>query len=142
MKIFVSACLLGAACKYNGETNLCPHVLELVPEHTLFPICPEQLGGLPTPRPPAERQGNRVMTQDGTDVTLAYQKGAAELSRLACLLGAELAILKARSPACGCGAIYDGSFTHTVIAGNGVAADALLELGIPVFTEEKLPDFL
>lgn len=142
MRILVSACLLGSACKYSGGHNLCLPVLELARKHILFPVCPEQLGGLPTPRPPAERQGNLIMTQDGTDVTLAYQRGAAELSRLVRLLGVELAILKARSPACGCGTIYDGSFTHTVISGNGVAAEALLGLGIPVFTEETLPDFL
>lgn len=139
MKILVSACLLGANCKYNGGNNLCPAVLNLQQRHTLIPACPEQLGGLSTPRPPAERYGERVVTCEGTDVTEPYAKGAREAVALAKRLGAECAILKARSPACGCGAIYDGTFTHTVVSGRGVAAEAMEEAGIPVYTEENLP---
>ena len=116
MRILVSACLLGSPCKYNGGDNLCPRLLELTQGHTLIPLCPEQLGGLSTPRPPAERKDGRVITQSGKDVTECYQKGAAEVARLARLLGVEAAILKARSPACGCGSIYDGTFTHTQVA--------------------------
>ena len=101
MRILVSACLLGSPCKYNGGDNLCPRLLELAQGHTLIPLCPEQLGGLSTPRPPAERKDGRVITQSGKDVTECYQKGAAEVARLARLLGVEAAILKARSPACG-----------------------------------------
>lgn len=142
MKILVSACLLGSPCKYSGGNNLCPRLLELSRNHTLIPLCPEQLGGLPTPRPPAERRNGRVITQSGIDVTDAYEKGAAEIARLARLLDLEAAILKSRSPACGRGAIYDGSFSHTLIAGNGLAAEALLALGIPVYTEENFPEFL
>ena len=112
MRILVSACLLGSPCKYNGGDNLCPRLLELAQDHTLIPLCPEQLGGLPTPRPPAERKDSCVITQSGKDVTEFYQKGASEVARLARLLGAEAAVLKARSPACGCGSIYDGTFTH------------------------------
>ena len=141
MRILVSACLLGSPCKYNGGDNLCPRLLELAQGHTLIPLCPEQLGGLSTPRPPAERKDGRVITQSGKDVTECYQKGAAEVARLARLLGVEAAILKARSPACGCGSIYDGTFTHTEVAKNGLAAEALLALGIPVYTEEHVPDF-
>lgn len=139
MKILISACLLGANCKYNGGNNLCPEVLDLQNSHTLIPACPEQLGGLPTPRPPAERNGERVITCEGADVTQAYQRGAEETVALAKRLGVQCAILKARSPACGCGAIYDGSFTHRVVSGRGVAAQLMEEAGIPVYTEETLP---
>lgn len=142
MRILVSACLLGSPCKYNGGDNLCPRLLELAQDHTLIPLCPEQLGGLPTPRPPAERKDSCVITQSGKDVTEFYQKGASEVARLARLLGAEAAVLKARSPACGCGAIYDGSFSHTQVSGNGLAAEALLSLGISVYTEENFLDLI
>ncbi len=139
MKILVSACLLGANCKYSGGNNFCPEVLNLQKNHTLIPACPEQLGGLSTPRPPAERTGERVVTCEGADVTQFYRRGAQETLALAKRLGVQCAILKARSPACGCGAIYDGTFTHKVVAGRGVAAQMLEESGIPVYTEENLP---
>lgn len=140
MRLLVSACLLGAGCKYDGGHNACPRVLALAKGHTLIPVCPEQLGGLPTPRTPAERSGERVMTEDGRDVTAQYRKGAAEALHLAKLLGAEGAVLKARSPSCGCGCIYDGTFTHTKIPGNGVTAQTLLDAGCPVWTEENVEE--
>lgn len=140
MKLLVSACLLGANCKYSGDHNFCPAVAALAERHTLIPVCPEQLGGLPTPRTPAERVGERVMTEDGRDVTEQYRRGAEEAVKLAKLLGAEGAVLKFRSPSCGCGTIYDGTFSHTRIPGNGVAAQALLDLGLPVWTEENIAD--
>ena len=118
--ILISACLLGVACKYSGGDNLCPKVAALVEDHYLVPVCPEQLGGLPTPRTPAERQGNRVIAKDGRDVTDAYLRGAQEALKLARLFGCDTAILKARSPSCGAHGIYDGSFTGTVISGSGV----------------------
>lgn len=138
MKILVSACLLGVNCKYSGGNNFHPEVLALKEKHTLIPLCPEQLGGLSTPRPPAERKGDQIITQEGKDVTDPYQKGAEELLRLARLLGAELAILKARSPACGPNGIYNGTFSHTLIPGQGIAAQALLEAGIPVHSEDEI----
>lgn len=140
MKLLVSACLLGANCKYSGDHNFCPAVAALAERHTLIPVCPEQLGGLPTPRTPAERVGERVMTEDGRDVTEQYRRGAEEAVKLAKLLGAEGAVLKFRSPSCGCGTIYDGTFSHTRIPGNGVAAQAILDLGLPVWTEENIDD--
>lgn len=140
MKLLVSACLLGANCKYSGDHNYCPAVARLSERHTLIPVCPEQLGGLPTPRTPAERVGERVMTENGRDVTEQYRRGAEEAVKLAKLLGAEGAVLKFRSPSCGCGTIYDGTFSHTRIPGNGVAAQALLDLGLPVWTEENIDD--
>lgn len=136
--ILVSACLLGAACKYSGGDNFCPKVAALVKDYHLVPVCPEQLGGLPTPRMPAERQGNRVITKDGQDVTAAYHRGAQEAWKLAKLFGCDTAILKARSPSCGAQGIYDGTFTGTVIPGSGVTAELLRDAGIRVLTEDEL----
>ena len=136
--ILVSACLLGAACKYSGGDNLCPQVAAMAQDHALVPVCPEQLGGLPTPRTPAERQGDRVVTKDGRDVTEAYLRGAQEALKLAKLFGCDTAILKARSPSCGARAIYDGSFTGTVVPGDGVTAELLQASGIRVLTEAEL----
>lgn len=136
--ILVSACLLGAACKYSGSDNSCPKVAALVKDYHLVPVCPEQLGGLPTPRTPAERQGNRVITKDGQDVTAAYHRGAQEAWKLAKLFGCDTAILKARSPSCGAQGIYDGTFTGTVIPGSGVTAELLRDAGIRVLTEDEL----
>lgn len=145
MNILVSACLLGAACKYSGGDNLCPALLDALKAagHTPIPVCPEIYGGLPTPRPPAERQGDRVVNRDGADVTAQYEKGAREALRLARLAGCKAAVLKANSPSCGCGAIYDGSFTHTLVPGDGVTAQCLKAAGIDVYTEQTyrlLPD--
>ncbi len=136
--ILVSACLLGAACKHSGGDNLCPQVAAMAQDHALVPVCPEQLGGLPTPRTPAERQGDRVVTKDGRDVTNAYLRGAQEALKLATLFGCDTAILKARSPSCGARAIYDGSFTGTVVPGDGVTAELLQASGIRVLTETEL----
>ena len=136
--ILVSACLLGAACKYSGGDNFCSKVAALVKDYHLVPVCPEQLGGLPTPRTPAERQGNRVITKDGQDVTAAYHRGAQEAWKLAKLFGCDTAILKARSPSCGAQGIYDGTFTGTVIPGSGVTAELLRDAGIRVLTEDEL----
>lgn len=137
MTILVSACLLGAACKYSGTDNACPAVRALAREHTLIPVCPEVYGGLPTPRPPAERRGRRVVTEDGADVTAAYQKGARTALELARLTGCRAAILKKNSPSCGHGTIYDGTFTHTVVPGSGCTAALLAAQGIPVYNEDN-----
>ncbi len=137
-RILVSACLLGAACKYSGGDNYCPQVAALVKDYQLVPVCPEQLGGLPTPRTPAERQGDRVMTKDGRDVTAAYLRGAQEALKLAKLFGCDTAILKARSPSCGAQGIYDGTFTGAVIPDSGVTAELLRGAGLRVLTEEEL----
>lgn len=143
MRILVSACLLGAKCRYDGCGKPCERVLSLAQGHTLVPVCPEQLGGLATPRPPAEVQEDRVLSQTGTDVTNAYQRGAEEALRLYRILDCEAAILKSRSPSCGLGQIYDGSFTGVLTWGDGVTARLLLKKGIPVFTEEDAwPDAL
>lgn len=136
--ILVSACLLGARCKYSGGDNLCPEVLALGGKYRLVPVCPEQLGGLPTPRPPAERQGDRVVDRNGTDVTAQFRRGAAEALGLAEALGCRRAVLKARSPSCGHGSLYDGSFSGRLVPGEGVTAEALLAAGLAVYTEEDL----
>lgn len=136
--ILVSACLLGANCKYSGGNNLCPAVAELKERYHLVPICPEIMGGLPTPRPPAERQGNRVINADGNDVTAQYRRGAEEAAKLGAIFGCKIAVLKSRSPSCGCGLIYDGTFTGIKIPGDGVAAQYLKALGYTVFTEEDI----
>ena len=138
MRLLISACLLGCACRYDGGSKPCPAALRLAEEHELIPVCPEQLGGLPTPRPPAEIRGERVVNRDGEDVTAQYRRGAEETLRLARLLNAQGAVLKARSPSCGHGAVYDGTFSGALIPGDGVAARLLLASGVPVWTEEDV----
>ena len=110
---------------------------ELAKRHTLVPVCPEQLGGLATPRPPAERRGGRVVTQTG-DVTAQYRRGAEETLKLCQLLGCKAAVLKERSPSCGHGRIYDGTFSGTLTAGDGVTAELLTAHGIPVYGESQI----
>ena len=140
--ILVSACLLGTNCKYSCGNNLCPTVVHLAEHQPLIPVCPEQLGGLPTPRPPAERQGDAVVTCEGNDVTAQYPRGAEEALKLAQLFGCDTAILKARSPSCGHGIIYDGTFAGTKIPGSGVTAALLEKAGLTIYTELDLPDSL
>lgn len=137
MRILISACLLGCRCRYDGASKPQPWIAALAERHTLVPVCPEQLGGLSTPRPPAERCGVRVVTREGGDVTAQYRRGAEEALRLCRLLGCNAALLKERSPSCGSGAIYDGTFTGTVTAGDGVTAELLRKNGIPVYGETQ-----
>ena len=136
MNILVSACLLGTPCRYNGKGVLDPQVEALMREHHLVPVCPEILGGLATPRTPAERVGDRVRTEDGTDVTAAYERGAREALRLARLFGCQAAVLKEKSPSCGAGQIYDGTFTRTLTHEDGVTAKFLKEHGICVLGDK------
>lgn len=136
--VLVSACLLGVCCRYNGNGVLDETVQGLMQEANLIPVCPEILGGLSTPRIPSERVGASVIAKDGTDVTMQYQKGAREVVKLAKLYHCSCAVLKERSPACGCGRIYDGTHTGTLVDGNGVAAEALLREQIPVFGESRV----
>ncbi len=140
MRILVSACLLGCSCRYDGKSKPDERVLALLSDspHTLIPVCPEIMGGLSTPRVAAERLGCRVLRADGSDVTEAYEKGAREVLRLSRLYGAHAAILKAKSPACGIGKIYDGTFTRTLTDGDGVLAALLKQNGIHVMTENDI----
>ena len=107
--ILVSACLLGCACRYDGQSKPHPLAQELAKRGLAVPVCPEQLGGLPTPRNPSERRGERVVMNDGRDVTAEYRRGAEETLRLARLYGCTAAVLKEKSPSCGCGRVYDGT---------------------------------
>ena len=139
MKILVSRCLLGEPCRYDGASKPHPAIQSLAEWHTLVPVCPEVDGGLPTPRIPAERKGDSVINQSGVDVTREYTLGARIALDTALQEGVDFAILKARSPSCGHGEIYDGSFSRTLISGDGVTAELLLSHGIPVYTEESFP---
>ena len=136
--VLVSACLLGVCCRYDGESKPCENVIKLREKYILIPICPESDGGLPTPRTPSERVGDKVLMRDGKDVTKNYNKGAEEALRLAKEYNCNIAILKARSPSCGSGKIYDGSFTGTLIDRDGVCAELLKKNGISVFTEDEI----
>ena len=141
MNILVSACFLGLRCRYDGQSKPSETVLALREAHTLIPVCPEQLGGLATPRIPAERRGESFVNAAGADVTEAYRRGAEEAVKLAEALGCRVAVLKERSPACGCGEIYDGSFTRTLVPGDGAAAEALKRAGVTVVGESAVSAF-
>ena len=141
-KLLISACLLGVNCKYSGGNNSHPLAERLKGRFELVPICPEQLGGLPTPRAPSERMGDRVVTRDGGDVTEQFRLGAARALEIARKNGVTRALLKERSPSCGRGEVYDGSFTGTLTPGWGVAARLLSDAGIEVIDEEHLPAWL
>lgn len=135
--ILVSACLLGVRCRYNEKGVLDENVWGLMDQAELIPVCPEVLGGLATPRPPAERVGRQVVTIDGKDVTAQYEKGAQEALRLARLYDCPCAVLKERSPSCGCGVVYNGSHTGTLTEGDGLTAELLKSEHIRVFGESR-----
>jgi len=137
MKI-VSACLVGINCRYDGKSKPCKKIIELVKKGKAIPVCPELLGGLPTPRIPAEIKNNEVITRNGKNITEIYIKGAEEGLKIAKMVKAKIAILKARSPSCGYGQIYDGSFSNKLVKGNGVFASILESNGIKIKTEENL----
>ena len=130
--MIVSACLAGFPCRYDGKARPCAQVVELVRAGKAIPVCPEQLGGLPTPRTSCEIREGRVVDADGRDRTEAFRRGARAVLRIAQTYGATEALLQSRSPSCGSGRIYDGSFTKTLTAGDGVTARLLKENGIQV----------
>jgi uncharacterized protein YbbK (DUF523 family) len=146
--LIISACLLGVACNHEGRGSPRAVVDELAREHRLVPVCPEVLGGLPTPRAAAELRGGdgaaviagsgdaRVVNVEGEDVTAAYRRGAEAAVAVARAVGARRAVLKARSPSCGSAAVYDGSFTRRLVPGRGVTAAALAAAGLEVGSEE------
>lgn len=138
MKILVSACLLGENCKYNGKNNKCDKVIALGEEHTLIPICPECFGGLKIPRVPSEIKDGRVYSRDGDDLTECFFDGAEKALYVAEESACQIAILKERSPSCGFGEIYDGSFSGKTIRGNGITAQLLYEHGITILGESKV----
>jgi uncharacterized protein YbbK (DUF523 family) len=127
------------ACNHKGQGSPSAAVRRLADAHQLVPICPEVAGGLSTPRPAAEMQPDgRVVNERGDDVSDAYQRGAAAAVALAEAVGAERAVLKARSPSCGCHEVYDGTFTRTRVPGDGVTARALRDAGVTVESEEDV----
>ena len=136
--ILVSACLLGVSCRYDGASVPCEEVIKLKDEYNLIPVCAEIMGGLPTPRVPAEIIGDKVINRDGIDVTENYVRGAENVLHLAKLFGAKVAILKERSPSCGYGRIYDGTFTGALADGSGVTASLLSENGIEIVGESRI----
>ena len=138
MNILISACLLGENCKYDGGNNLNKPLLNLLKWHSLYPVCPEMMGGLSVPRVPSERKGDRVLNKEGEDVTAQYIKGADLALKTAKENNCYIAILKARSPSCGKGVIYDGSFNRTTVFRDGVTAELLFKNGIEVYTEEEI----
>ncbi len=138
MNILISACLLDVRVRYDAQSKPNERAIALIDKHHLIPVCAEVMGGLPTPRIPAERRGDKVITRDGRDVTEQYKRGAEEILHLAKIYRCRLAILKEKSPSCGTDRIYDGRFTSTLIPGEGVLAQRLRENGITVVGESIL----
>jgi uncharacterized protein YbbK (DUF523 family) len=137
--ILVSACLLGVACNHRGQASPNSDVMALQTSARLVAVCPEVVGGLPTPRPAAERGlDGRVRTAEGSDVTSLYERGATHAVGLARAVEATRAIMKARSPSCGCGRIYDGTHQRVLRDGDGVTVEALRKAGIEVISDEEL----
>jgi uncharacterized protein YbbK (DUF523 family) len=142
----ISACLCGINCKYNGESNFIPYYWDLLRQGDFIPVCPEQLGGLPTPRSACEIVGGtgedvinghaQVLTADGRDLTEWFLRGAQETLRIAIQTGVEGVFLQSRSPSCGYGKIYDGTFTGKLVAGHGVTAALLKQHGIQVWNDQ------
>ena len=132
MKIAVSACLLGENCKYNGGNNFSEKVRVFIQGHDVIPVCPEVLGGLPTPREPSEIVNGIVRHRDGTSVDAQFRKGAASAKNMVMEHQAELVILQSRSPSCGVNCIYDGTFSGRLIPGRGVFAEMLKTVHVKV----------
>ncbi len=141
----ISACLAGVNCKYNGGNNLDNRIADLITQGKAVLVCPEQLGGLTTPRHPCEiiddrDEQIRVINNKGQNVTKEFIKGAEETLKIAKMFKAKTAILKAGSPSCGYGWIYDGTFTKKKVKGNGLTADILMKNGIKVYCEDDIPE--
>ena len=142
--LLISACLLGMNCKYNGGNNALPDTQldALRRRYRLVPVCPEQAGGLPTPRIPSERRDSGVYARDGRDVTAAFQQGAQAALDLARREGCRKALLKERSPSCGVAAVYDGTFSGRLIPGMGLTAELLGENGLTLYGETEIEKLL
>ena len=138
--LLVSACLMGFECKYCGGSNYIgdEKMAALKEKYRLIPVCPESAGGLPTPRDPSERIGDKVISSKGADVSENYKKGADVALWLCKKYGCKKALLKAKSPSCGTDMIYDGTFSGTLIAGQGVAAELLAANGIEIISEKEI----
>ena len=138
MKIMVSACLAGENCKYNGGNNRNKKVEALFDGNEIIPVCPEVMGGLPTPRAPSEIVHGIVINKEGFSVDREYRQGAEMVLKIAELERPDLIILQSRSPSCGVKQRYDGTFTGTLIAGSGITAELLIEHAFPVVDVEDL----
>ena len=136
-KILVSACLFGLSCRYDGKEKPDERVIALKEKYELVPFCPEIYGGLETPRIPSERVDDKVIMKNGRDVTENYKRGAEGALYLCKTMGIKKAVLKERSPSCGNGKIYDGSFSGTLKDGDGVTAELLKKNGIEVLGESE-----
>lgn len=141
-KILVSACLLGKPCRYDGRSKPCDAVLELAKDYDLIPVCPEQLGGLSTPRLPCELSGDRVIRRDGADATVFYEEGARRTLDIAKLNQCRIAILKEKSPSCSPHLHYDGTFSKTLTAGMGITAKLLSQNGIRLLGEDEIHELV
>ena len=141
-RILISACLVGDNVKYDGGNNKNPLISKLLEKYELVPFCPEVEGGLPIPRHPAEQRGEQVINDIDEDVTDEFNRGADLALNICLYLKIKKAILKERSPSCGVHSIYDGTFSHKVIAGSGVTAALLKRKGIEVYNEDEIPMLL
>ena len=143
-RLLISACFLSSRCKYNGGHNALPEetLAALRERWELVPVCPETAGGLPIPREPCERLGSRVVSRGGADVSAEYERGAQAALALARRFGCRTALLKERSPSCGAGVIYDGSFSHTTVPGDGVAAEKLRAEGLRLCGETTVGELI
>lgn len=137
-KIIVSACLAGVNCKYDGTNNINEKIVKFINEHDVILVCPEQMGGLKTPRCPSELIGDQVMSKEGKDVTKEYVKGASEVLKIVKRFNIKKAILKSRSPSCGKDEIYDGTFSHKLKKGDGITAKLLMGNGVEVITSDEI----
>lgn len=140
--LIISACLVGVNCKYNGDNNKNKKVDEIFKKGEAIPVCPEILGGMNIPRIPCEikteSKKRKVINKKGEDKTQKFKVGAEKTLKISKKIGAKKAIMKAKSPSCGYGKIYDGSFSKTLIKGNGITAQLLLNNGIEIMTEKDL----
>ncbi len=142
MNVLVSACLMGFRCRYDGDTQRLACLDALRERHVLIPVCPEVMGGLPTPREPSEIRDGRVVSRDGRDVTEAFRRGAREAEKIARTCGCGCALLKERSPSCGLGKVYDGTFSGTLTDGDGLCARLLADCGLRVIGESRAEELL
>ena len=140
--VLISACLYGQKCRYDGGDNLISRLDEIKKVCNLFPVCPEVLGGLETPRNPSEIIGEKVVSNVGKDVTNEYKKGAEIALETALRNSCKIALMKAKSPSCGVGKIYDGTFSRKLTDGDGITVKLLKEHGIKVFDETQIKELL
>ena len=141
-KILISACLIGDKVKYDGKSNYNPKVQDLLDKYELVPFCPEVEGGLSIPRVPSERVKDKVLNQEGKNVTRNFEKGAELALNICQYLGIKIAILKENSPSCGVNTIYNGKFEHKLISGSGVTTELLKRKGIKVISENEIDSLL